>query len=153
MTEDEQLAELAEQADTPLLRQMIGLRGELARERQKRLRDRVVALVAIVVVLLLWYGQRDSINRITAARSAARVALCQKLDDMRLKHNHFVDTTIAERQSIIDSTQANPNLPDAQKAQTLSFFQAQINNYRSDLLEIVDCDDPVAVSALFTSGG
>lgn len=148
--EPQRLAELAAADDSPLLQQILGLRGDLTVERNKRLRDRVVALLVVLGFLYLLAGQRNTLDDIVAARRESRIATCQALDNIFMKHNHFVQTTINERQSIIDQSDASPTASDAQKQATRAFFGGQIANYKSDLVAIVNCNDPAQVAALFT---
>lgn len=106
----------------------------------------VVAGVAMTAVVTKLYAD------VISTRSEARAGVCITLNDMRVKHNHLVQTAIDERQRLIDATDAGSGT-DEQKARSRRFFEAEIENYRTDVLEIIDCDNPAAVKALFTKPG
>lgn len=120
-------------------------------------RRRLSLVVVLVVVALLAAGwaswtAHESVDDILATRQSARLGVCTAMNDMRLKHNHFVNTTITERQAIIDGIR-NGDGTDDQKARSAQFFQAQIDSYRSDLLPTINCNDPAALASLFTNPG
>lgn len=112
------------------------------------------AVLFVLFLLLAGWGQlnnHDRIDDIVSSKAQARSGLCLVLNDMRAKHNHFVETVIGERQAIIDQTDASPTASEIAKANTHAFFEAQIASYRTDLLPLNDCTDPGAVNAIFTT--
>lgn len=108
----------------------------------------IAGVVAVVALLFGWSAKATS-DDLVAARKESQAGLCVALDDMRLRHNHFVQTAIDERQQLIDATNQS-TATDEQKAKTASFFEGQIANYRGDLLTIIDCKNPDALASLFT---
>lgn len=121
-------------------------------QHSARMRMLTVGLLALLVAALLGLyvnQQRVTTDEIIAQRAQSRIGLCHAIDDMREKHNHFVQTAINERQKLIDTTAASA-ATDEQKAGNKAFFEAQIRNYQQDLLAIIDCSDPAAVASLFT---
>lgn len=151
--EDDRLAALAASADghpPDLLGEMIGLRKELHNQRMRDWLWRIALIVGVIAALLLWNGQRHALDEILQTRAESRVATCNWLDDMRAKHNDLVQSTIDERQNIIDQTLAS-GASDAQKEASTAFFEKQIARYKDDLLPIVDCTNPVAVASLFST--
>lgn len=119
--------------DTTLLAEMLKLRASLQVARRRELLFRLFVLAVILAGFLLYRGIID-------ARNESRAGLCFVINDMRTKHNHFVQTSIDERQAIIDETM-NPASVD--------FFEQQIANYQVDLLPEIDCHDPDALASLF----
>lgn len=136
---------------SPLLLAMLGLSDRLKRSRTRELLFRGFVLLVVIVGFTLVVGLRGAVDDIKATRAQSRVGLCTALDDMRAKHNHFVQTAINERQALIDAAMDNPNTTQEQKDATVQFFAGQINAYQTDILTIIDCHDTAAVNSLFTT--
>lgn len=158
MTRDQQTEALLRQAQeesggepTPLLLAMLGLSDRLKRSRTRELLFRAFVVLIVVTLLTLVVNLRGAVDDIKTTRAASRAGLCTVLNDMRGKHNHFVQTAIDERQSLIDAAMDNPNTSKDQKESTVRFFGGQIANYKTDLLTLIDCHDPAAVEAIFTT--
>jgi len=141
------------QEELELLRGDVRATREGVDDRIKTWRRLLLGFFALTLVAGFSSLQsRQAINDIVTARRDSRVGLCNFLDDMRARHNHFVETTIAERQQIIDATRASTTATPDQIDRSVTFFEGQIANYKTDLLEIVDCNNPDAVASLFTKG-
>ncbi len=163
LTNEQILADLESSDPVVVLRAvgrtLPGLRSEV---RTARVSWRFTAVVVVIAIGLGgWliyrtndaaHKAQDAVDELVATRASSRAGLCAAINDMRTKHNHFVQTAIDERQALIDSVNQG-NTTAEQKAASTTFFQAQIENYRTDLLATVNCDDPAALAALFTKPG
>lgn len=157
MTRDQQTEALLRQAQEdaggdppPLLLAMLGLSDRLKRSRTRELLFRLFVIGVCILAFIVIRSNNDRVDDIQSTRAQSRAGLCHSLDDMRAKHNHFVQTAIDERQSLIDAAMDNPSTSQTQKESTVKFFGQQIENYKTDLLPIIVCTDEAAVNALFT---
>jgi hypothetical protein len=140
--------------------EVFATRGELNRETSRR-RSGLLFIAAALAILVgggfyvrgIANDTRQAVDEIVAQRKESRAGLCAAIDDMRERHNHFVQTAIDERFAVIAATNANPNATPQQKADSEFFFQQQIAKYRQDLLTVIDCENPDALATLFTKPG
>lgn len=85
-----------------------------------------------------------TVGDIVAVRDDSRVGICLALNKIYMKHNHYVQTTINERQAILEV---------ATDPSTIQFLKDQIANYQSDLVTTFDCTVKAQVDSIFTADG
>jgi hypothetical protein len=104
----------------------------------------ILAFIAVgVAVIAVRQENNDRVNAIIRTRAQSRIATCQAIADMRVKHNHLVGDVLGEQQEIVNGTGVT--------AAGAAFLQRWVATFQTDLLLVPDCSDPAQVSTLFTS--